>query len=256
VIDLHAHLLPAIDDGPPDLPGSLALARTAVDGGTRVMVATPHIGHVHGIAPASLAGHVADLTATLAAEGVPLEVVAGGELAPDRALDLTDEELAAIALGGSRCILLECPFTRAGDLMGRLVAHLQMKGFRVLLAHPERSPTFLGDPPALAELVRRGAYAQLTAGSLAGQFGRTVQRASLAFLAEGLVHVVASDAHDARLRPPVLGALVRARLEEEGQDPALADWLCEAAPAALLSDQPLPDAPPWRARRRWWRRAW
>jgi protein-tyrosine phosphatase len=251
VIDLHSHLLPGIDDGPPDLAGSLAMARAAVDAGTRVMAATPHIGHVHGVAPASLAGHVADLTAALAAEEVPLQVVAGGELAPDRALDLSDDELAAIALGGSRCVLLECPFARAGDLMGRLVGHLQMKGFRVLLAHPERSPTFLSDPTALAELVRRGACAQVTAGSLSGQFGRTVQRAALAFLTEGLVHVVASDAHDAYGRPPALGALVRARLEHERQDPVLAEYLCEAVPAALLSDQPLPDVPAWRARRRW-----
>ncbi len=254
MIDLHSHLLPGIDDGPPDLPGSLAMARAAVDGGTRVMAATPHIGHTHGVVPASLAGRVADLTAALAAADIPLQVVAGGELAPDRALDLDDGELAAIALGGSRCVLLECPFARAGDLMGRLVAHLQMKGFRVLLAHPERSPTFLGDPSALAELVRRGAYAQLTAGSLIGQFGRTVEKAALAFLAEGLVHVVASDAHDAYGRPPALGELVRARLEEERQDPALAGVLCDAAPAALLGDRPLPDAPAWRARRRW--RSW
>ena len=126
----------------------------------------------------------------------------GGELAPDRTLDLTDDELRAVALGDSRCVLLECPFTRAGDLMARLVAHLQMKGFRVLLGHPERSPTFLADADGLAELVDRGAFAQLTAGSLRGDFGGTVR---------------ARRARDARAR-----ARPRRRLRRPRGDRALA----------------------------------
>jgi protein-tyrosine phosphatase len=231
MIDLHAHLLPGIDDGPPDLQGALALAAAAAGGGTRVMAATPHIGFQHGVAPGELAGRVAVLREALVREGIALEAVTGGELAPDRALDLTDDELRAIALGGSRCILLECPFTRAGDLMSRLVAHLQMKGFRVLLGHPERSPAFLADLDALAELVRRGAFVQLTAGSLRGDFGRTVQRGAHGMLERRLVHVVASDAHAATGRSPSL----EARLA-----PDQLALLCEAAPRALLADADMP----------------
>jgi protein-tyrosine phosphatase len=247
MIDLHAHLLPGIDDGPPDRPAAVALAAAAVRDGTRVMAATPHIGFAHGVAPAGLAARVLELRQELAAEGIPLEVVQGGELAPDRTLDLSDAELAAIALGGSRCVLLECPFTRAGGLMARIVTHLQAKGFRVLLAHPERSPSFLEDPPALRTLVERGAYAQLTAGSLSGVFGGAVRRASRSFLEQGLIHVVASDAHAARGgRSPALRALVAGTLAEWRQDEALATWLCAEAPRALLADAELPPRPPWR----------
>jgi protein-tyrosine phosphatase len=255
MIDLHAHLLPGVDDGPPDLPSALALAAAAVAEGTRVMAATPHIGYAHGIDPRALAGRADALRAALADAGIPLEVAAGGELAPDRALDLSEDELRAIALGGSRCLLLECPFTRAGDLMARLVAHLQRRGFRVLLAHPERSPSFLGDPAALRALVERGAYAQLTAGSLLGVFGGEVRRASRTFLEQGLVHVVASDAHAAAGgRSPALASVVAATLGEWRQDGALAGWLCADAPQALLADAELPPAPAWRARRRLLRR--
>jgi protein-tyrosine phosphatase len=251
MIDLHAHLLPGIDDGPPHLAGALALAEAAVRDGTRVMAATPHIGFAHGVAPAGLAARIVELREALASEGIPLEVVQGGELAPDRTLDLSDADLFAIALGGSRCVLLECPFTRAGDLMVRLVAHLQAKGFRVLLAHPERSPAFLEDPPALRTLVERGAYVQLTAGSLSGVFGGAVRRASRSFLEQGLIHVVASDAHAARgARSPALRALVSGVLAEWRQDEALADWLCADAPRALLTDAQLPPAPPWHGGRR------
>jgi protein-tyrosine phosphatase len=255
MIDLHAHLLPGVDDGPPDLPSALALAGAAVAGGTRVMAATPHIGYTHGVEPGGLAARLAELRAALAQAAIPLEVAVGGELAPDRALDLSDDELAAIALGDSRCLLLECPFTRAGDLMGRLVAHLQQRGFRVLLAHPERSPSFLGDADALRVLVERGACAQLTAGSLAGVFGGAVQRASRTFLEQGLVHAVASDAHAAAGgRSPALGTIVAAALAGWRQEPALATWLCADAPRALLEDAELPPAPAWRARRRLLRR--
>jgi protein-tyrosine phosphatase len=250
-VDLHCHLLPGIDDGPPDLEGALALATAAVRAGTRIMAATPHIGFAHGVAPAELAERVVELREALASHGIPLELVQGGELAPDRTLDLSDIDLVAIALGGSRCVLLECPYTRAGDLIARLVAHLQAKAFRVLLAHPERSPAFLKDPPALRALVQRGAYAQLTAGSLSGVFGDTVRRASRSFLEQGLIHAVASDAHAARgMRSPALRALVSGALAEWHQDEALAAWLCADAPRALLTDAELPPPPPWRSRRR------
>ncbi len=255
MIDLHAHLLPGIDDGPPDLPAALALADAAVRNGTRIMAATPHIGFTHGVAPGALATRADDLRAALAEEGIPLEVVAGGELAPDRALDLSDGELAAIALGDGRCVLLECPFTHAGDLMARLVSHLQMRGFRVLLAHPERSPAYLADAGALRALVERGAFVQLTAGSLRGVFGGTVRRACRSFLEQGLVHVIASDAHAAAgARSPELAGIVTAELAEWRQDPALATWLCADAPRALLDDEDLPPAPAWRTRRRLLRR--
>ena len=255
MIDLHAHLLPGLDDGPADLPAALALAAAAVADGTRVMAATPHIGYAHGIDPGGLAARADKMRAALADAGLGLEVAAGGELAPDRALDLSAAELEAIALGGSRCLLLECPFTRAGDLMGRLVDHLQRQGFRVLLAHPERSPSFLGDPGALRALVERGAYVQLTAGSLQGVFGGEVRRASRTFLEQGLVHVVASDAHAAAGgRSPALASVVGAALREWRQDAALAAWLCADAPRALLADADVPAAPAWRARRRLLRR--
>jgi protein-tyrosine phosphatase len=246
-IDLHAHLLPGVDDGPAELAGSLAMAAAAVAAGTRVMAATPHINGAFAIGPAELAGRVASLGSALERAGIGLQVVTGGELAHERALELSDDELRAIALGDGGCLLVECPFGRAGELVGHLVAHLQGKGHRVLLAHPERSPDFSGDPARLAALVRRGAFVQVTAGSLAGEFGRTVRRSCLTFLEQDLVHVIASDAHDAAQRPPALMPLASDALQRWGQPPELAEWLCAAAPRALLEGTPLPARPGWRS---------
>jgi protein-tyrosine phosphatase len=106
----------------------------------------------------------------------------------------------------------------------------------VLLAHPERSPQFLQEPAALAALIDAGAYVQLTAGSLRGDFGRTVRRHSLALLDEGLVHVVSSDAHDADQRPPQVLEVVRHVVREAGVPPRTTEFLTEEAPRALLDD--------------------
>ena len=256
MIDLHAHLLPGVDDGPADVEASLALAQAAVRSGTSVMAATPHIGFEYSVRPSDIAGQVAELERHIRTAGIELAVVTGGELAPSRAHDLDEGDLAAIALGASHCVLLECPFIPAGDLMTRLVSDVQMKGFRVLLAHPERSPSFISDLPALAELVRRGAFVQITASSLRGDFGRRVRASAQSMLEKHLVHVIASDAHDATRRPPELGGVVGEALAGLKYPAALIDLFCEAAPRALLEDDDVPLMPRTASRKSWsWRRS-
>ena len=243
MIDLHSHVLPGLDDGPPDLAGALALARAAVGAGTWVMAATPHVGHRYRVEPRELPDRVVALREELYAAGIPLDVLRGGELAASLAADLSVSELEAITLDGGSCLLLECPFVMSGGLMPPLVAHLRRLGFRVLLAHPERSPEFLRDPALLTSLVEDGAYVQVTASSFRGQFGRTVQRYALALLDEGLIHVVASDAHDAHARSPELVETVEQAVRHVGLPPSATRFLTEYAPRALLDDAPLPPFP-------------
>jgi protein-tyrosine phosphatase len=251
VIDLHSHVLPGLDDGPETLDGSLELARAAVAAGTRVMAATPHVGLRYPVRPGELAAQLEHLRAALARAQIPLNVTGGGELAPGAAADLSVEDLQAITLGGATCILLECPFIRVGGLMTPLVTHLQRHGFRVLLAHPERSPEFLSDPASLAALVDAGAYVQITAASLAGGFGRTARRYSLALLDAGLVAAVSSDAHDAVDRPPTLLTIVDEVVRSQRFAPATTRFLTDSAPQALLTGAPVPPAPPSTRRPRW-----
>jgi protein-tyrosine phosphatase len=248
MIDLHSHVLPSLDDGPADISGALALARVAVAAGTRVIAATPHIGLRYPVVPDELPERIASLRARLADEGIQLEIVGGGELAPTAVADLGDDELRAITLGGGTCILLECPFTRAAGLMPALVEHLQRRGFRVLLAHPERSPEFLRDPAGLSALIRGGAMVQVTASAFRGDFGRTARRFALELLDAGLVHVVASDAHDARDRSPVVLPLVRDAVRRQGLPTTTIEYLTAEAPQALLEDAPLPPPSPRRTR--------
>ena len=204
IADLHSHILPGVDDGPADIAGSFALARAAVAAGTTEIVATPHIDDHHYIAPEDIAAAVAALNATLVDRGVGLVVRPGAEIALPRLFDLTAEQLSVLALGGGPYLLLESPFRRLVGELDTLIFTAQTRGYRVLLAHPERSPIFHRDPEALRRLVEHGVLVQLTATSITGAFGETVRRASLDMLRDGLVHVVASDAHDHARRPPEL----------------------------------------------------
>jgi protein-tyrosine phosphatase len=244
VIDLHAHILHGVDDGPADVEESVALARAAVQAGTRVMAATSHVSHMFPCDTRVFPDRLAEVQDALERAGVPLELRSGGELAPSRLVDLDDETLSLLSLGGGPYLLVECPFSPVSAELEPLVYELQHRGWRVLLAHPERSAAFQRAPDRLARLVSDGALAQVTASSLAGQFGGAARRFSVNALREGLVHVLASDAHDAIDRPPGMAAgLAAARDDVLGID-AHAEWLTEEVPAAILAGDEIPPRPP------------
>ncbi|MDP9385838.1 MAG: hypothetical protein M3P50_11520 [Actinomycetota bacterium] len=242
-IDLHTHVLPAVDDGPATLEGSLELARAAEAAGTAVLAATPHVNDSRFIEPAAIPGAVDELNGHLHAAGIGVEVVAGGEIALPRVLDLSEAELAGLGLGGGPWVLLESPFAAVGAFEA-LILEVHARGHPVLLAHPERCAAFQRDPARLERLVESGVRLQVTAGALTGAFGSKVREFSLRLLRGGLVHVIASDAHDAIRRPPGIAAAIEAAERAIPGVAARGPWLTEAVPAAMLAGQPLPEPPP------------
>jgi protein-tyrosine phosphatase len=252
VIDLHCHVLPGIDDGPQTFEQSVHMARLAADAGVRTMVATPHVSWDYPNRAVTIAELVAALNVRLAEEDITLDVRGGAEIAVTRISDLDNEEIAALSLGGGPWLLVEPPFVATVLGLDTLFHGLLESGRQIVRAHPERCPAFQRDHPALHRLVDAGVACSITAGSLVGRFGGEVRRQALEFVREGLVHNVASDAHDDRSRPPGLAH----ELEQAGLKP-LTEWVTEAVPTAILNGDPLPAAPPFslppRARRPWWR---
>jgi protein-tyrosine phosphatase len=238
VIDLHCHILPGIDDGPPTMAESVDLARAAVAAGTATIVATPHVSYEYANTAAGIAEGVAEVNATLRREGVALEVLPGAEIAMTRAGELSDAELGELALGGGPYLLLECPLSATAPGFEVLAGALGARGHRILLAHPERCPAFQRDPAAYARLIGQGMLGQVTAGALVGRFGRHVQAFGQQLLRDGLAHDVSSDAHSALRRPPG----IRGELEQAGFGEQ-ADWLSQDVPRAVLSGAPVPPAP-------------
>ncbi len=227
---------------------SLALVRAAAACGTTTIVATPHVTWDMPNDPATTARLVEEVNAAIGHAGIDLTVRAGAEVAITRAAEMTPEELGAYSLGGGPWVLIEPPFSPLTTGLERLLAGVQRHGQEVVIAHPERCPAFHKDPAALARLVDAGVLTSITAGSLTGRFGREVRRFARRLLDDGLVHNVASDAHDSFSRPPGLAE----QMEQAGYG-ALTRWATGDVPSAILAGEPIPARPPLpERRRRWW----
>jgi protein-tyrosine phosphatase len=251
VIDLHSHILPGVDDGPATLEASLELARVAVQNGTETIAATPHIDHAHAVDPAQIPVAVAALNMSLTRAEIPLRVVPGAEVAVTRLLELEASVLRRLRLGDGPWLLVEAPLGYAPNHFEQIIIGLREQGHEVLLAHPERSVHFQRDGESLRRLVDMGVRSSITAGSMAGQFGETVRRHALEMLSAGLVHNVASDAHDHRRRSPVLREGFALAEQDLPGITAQLGWYTQDVPAAILAGLPLPEAPlPPRRRRR------
>lgn len=247
MIDLHVHILPGIDDGPRTAGESVLMARAARAAGTTTVVATPHIDARHGLGPDDVEAGVAALRDVLAVQQIDLEVLVGGEIAVERLDGLDDTELERLGLGRGRHLLIECPLSLDFGAFDARVLDLRAQGRPVLLAHPERSPGFQREPDRLVRLVEAGARCSVTAGAVAGRFGRTVRAFALALLRHGLVHNLSSDAHDVVRRPPDLRDAI-ADLGGVGGH-GIFTWMTVDVPAAIVEGReppatPRPPAPP------------
>lgn len=243
MIDLHCHLLPGLDDGPATLDASLELARAAEAAGIGSIAATPHIREDYAFDLGRIDSLVGEVNRACEADGLSVRATTGGELALTRVSELTDDEISTIALGGGPYVLVESPYMTMTDLLAAELFNLQVRGFRPLLAHPERSPSLAQDLDMLRGFVDRGVLCSITADSMAGRFGRTVQTAAAAMLRGGLVHNVASDAHGASGRGP---ALLHGFEKLEGSIRGItqqAAWYTRDVPRAILAGEDLPPRP-------------
>ncbi|MGE6487373.1 tyrosine-protein phosphatase [Paenisporosarcina sp. NPDC076898] len=198
MIDIHAHILPTLDDGAPSLEGSLEMARQAVAEGISTIIATPHHKHPSYLnSKFEVEKHVALLNAELRSQSIPLSVMAGqeiriyGDLVED--LQKGDELLS---LNDSNYVLIEFPSSDVPKYADQLFYDIQVKGYTPIIAHPERNSEFVKNPDRLYRFIKNGALSQVTAGSLAGKFGKSIQKTSIKFLDHQLAHVIASDAHN------------------------------------------------------------
>jgi protein-tyrosine phosphatase len=245
VIDLHCHILPALDDGALDLDDAVAMARQAQGDGIRAVCATPHIRHDHDVVIAELTGRVAGLNAELGRRGIEVRVASGGEVAETALPSLDDAELRAASLGGGgRWILLEPAPGPLTDSLDAALAALRRRGFRSVIAHPERHAH--GDLGGhLARLVDRGALVQVTAAMLDHEHAAPV---IVDLARQGLVHLLGSDAHSSRAGRPVRLSGGLDTLRDAGPLAAHLDWVARDAPSAILAGEEV--APPFRPERR------
>ena len=206
MIDIHCHLLPGIDDGPPTVEAAMALACALVEDGVTQVVCTPHVfpGRFEN-RRSSIADDFLRFSALIEDAGLQLELLWAGEvrLTPE-VLDLLRlQELPLLGqVGSTKTMLLELPDGQVPLGAEQFVRRLMTAGIRPVVAHPERNRMVMDHPERIRSLVDEGCALQLTAGSLLGDFGQRAQATAQALLDAGWVQAVASDAHNLSGRRP------------------------------------------------------
>jgi len=248
VIDLHTHILPGVDDGLKTEDDAVAFARVAVADGITTMVATPHCKEgFFFIERLAVLQATERLRERLAREGVALSLLPGAEvhLTHDLAARVKDGRAPTLADNG-RTLLLELSTSQYPVDLENLVFQLKLAGILTLFAHPERIRYFQDDVRRYASVIRLGAFGQVTTGSVLGQFGEETEEFSEELVRKGFVHVLASDSHNLRGRPPVLSNALERLTSWVGETRARA--MVEEAPRALLEgrepeSQPMMEEP-------------
>ncbi|MFG6147453.1 tyrosine-protein phosphatase [Halobacillus sp. B23F22_1] len=202
MIDIHSHILPGVDDGAQTMEESIELARSAVQEGIDTIVATPHHqnGHFNNYKNDILI-QVSELNRILQENDIPLTVLPGQETRIHAGMveDLQNDEMLPIN-EESMYVFVEFPHDHVPSYASNLLFNLQVEGYQPVIVHPERNEQIQDNPNLLYSFVKNGAFSQLTAGSLAGKFGRSAKKISYQLIDANLTHVIASDAHNAKGR--------------------------------------------------------
>jgi protein-tyrosine phosphatase len=236
MIDTHLHILPGIDDGPETVQEAVQLARVLIREGIHSAIATPHYNDEFSRYPAAeIQSRVYDLQQVLDRENIPLQLFAGHEvlIKPGMVEDIQTGRIAT--LNGSRYLLLELWNDIWMPQTEQAIFELRICGFIPIIAHPERNRVIQQDSTHLVTLIRNGALAQLTANGLIGALGKSIRRSAVTLLKKGLIHCIATDAHNLYGRTPSLTPSLQLARELVG--PVRVYQLIETTPAMIVNNE-------------------
>jgi len=247
MIDIHSHILPELDDGARTLEEALEMARLASEDGIQQMVCTPHMfnGISRNPEPAEVLDRVEALQQAIANPAL--------RLLPGNEVHFTQEILEKVRTNSVtkvnrlNYLLVEFPALSVPTGAGELFQELLANGVRPILAHPERNAQVQLRRGLVAELVEQGVYVQVTAMSVTGEFGTAARNCAESLLRHNCVHFLATDAHRAERRPPILSRGRDAAAEIIGTTGArrlvLDNPLAALTGGEIQSDPPIPYSP-------------
>jgi len=244
MIDIHAHILPGMDDGAADLEESLAMCQVALEDGIELIAATPHSWNGQFTNhPAQILEKIRELNADLKAKRFNLEVLPGMEVRVVPHFGDLYSQGEILALNQGKYFLVEFHPFSAPPGFHALVSLLWSLGHGVILGHPEKNLAIQQNPGYVAALLTHfrswEMLVQVSADSLTGEAGPDAARVARTLLKQGLVHVIASDAHGALQRGPRLSSAVRAA--EEMVEPEWVQKMVRDIPLAVLRGSPFPE---------------
>jgi len=239
MVDLHCHVLPGLDDGPDTMEESLEMAEAAIVDGITHVVATPHSNDRFWFDFTQVRRLCDELQARV---GNRIQFATGCDfhVNPEN-LALLRKQPREYCINQHDCLLVEFNEISIPLAMDRTLHEMQLSGLRLIVTHPERNVILRTHPERLREWVRRGCFVQVTGNALTGAFGPTAQQIALQWIGEGLVHFVASDAHNNRSRPLRLQTAYDVVADQFGERKARG--LFVENPGAAFEGRDLPHVP-------------
>ena len=231
--DIHCHVIPQIDDGASSIDHSIKMARTALNDGTTSLIATPHqLGTNSRVTVGAIKEGVARLKKKIDAEKLGVTVVPGADVRIDPELPklLKQGKVLTLADHGKH-VLLELPHDTYYPI-DQLLKSLRKQGLVGILSHPERNRGIIKNPDVMWDVVESGGLLQITAASLTGAFGSSCKEIAELAIDEGLIHFIASDAHDTKHRPFGMRDAYDTICDMAGEE--LADLVCCENPARVF----------------------
>ena len=239
MIDIHTHILPALDDGSDSMEESLEMAEMAVRGGKRIVAATPHCNVRGRFENYEDSGERLEVfrqfRKLLEEEGIPLRVAQGMEIYGVGDIRALIQQRRLISLNHSGNYLIEFPFDMHPDEIADGLYMVFEAGGVPVLAHPERYYCVQDTPNLVYHWMHEGVLTQINMGSFLGAFGRREERTAVALLEHGLITCLASDCHGTRWRSPDMRRArdyIRERIARE-----TADLLFHENPRAILAGE-------------------
>lgn len=197
MIDMHAHIIWGVDDGPKTFEETQELIRLAEKEGIEQIIATSHALHPSYHADIQeVEEKLQVLTDWISEQGIDIKVHMGHEVRVTEAIIDEIKNRNVSTLNGTNYVLIEFPSATVPLFAKEIVKQLLNQGYVPIIAHPERNKLLANQSEKLRELIDLGAYAQVTAGTLAGAFGKDVQKIALRMVDEGLIHCYGSDVHN------------------------------------------------------------
>ena len=237
MIDLHAHILPGVDDGAFDLEETLNMARMAVRSGVTAMAATPHCNlpdERYPVWSKFIVSQTEVMRSALQQADIPLQIYCGMEIYGTLEAPRLLREGMLHTLNSSRYPLVEFPFYDYAEEATAVLDTFVRMGYRPIVAHPERYAYVQETPQILNIWTDLGCLLQLNRGSLLGRFGRRAERLSYGLIERGFATCIASDAHTSTVRTPWLKDVYDLIGREYSFE--LADLLMKQNPKSILGD--------------------
>jgi protein-tyrosine phosphatase len=239
VIDIHCHLLPEVDDGPKSWDVAVEMCRIAANDGITHAVATPHANDRYAYDRVYLSSLLAQLQEKV---GPSLRLSLGCDLHLSyENLERVLDQPHTYTLGETNYLLVELSNFSVPIQLTDCFVRLGDRGLTPILTHPERNPILQQTPQRILEWAEQGCLMQVTASALTGYWGERAEIIARWLLERSAVHALASDAHDAKRRVPILS---KARdVAEEIVGTEYAQALVEGNPGAIVNGQPIPYCP-------------